>query len=154
MLSEAMRAQLRDQLKTFNDLYSNFSPEVWEQKPDSGKWSARENLAHLARYHEVFLDRLQRIQQQDSPQFARYRAEDDPEWARWSPLDLPALTRRIRKLRDCVIEAVSGLSDRQLARTGIHPALGELTVPQWIEFFLLHEAHHLYKTLFLLRTES
>ena len=32
----------------------------------------------------------------------------------------------------------------QLARTGVHPTLGEMALPLWIEFFLLHEAHHLY----------
>ena len=26
-----------------------------------GKWSAHENLAHLARYHQVFLQRIDRI---------------------------------------------------------------------------------------------
>jgi uncharacterized damage-inducible protein DinB len=27
----------------------------------SGKWSANENLAHLARYHEIFLERIERM---------------------------------------------------------------------------------------------
>jgi hypothetical protein len=36
-----------------------------------------------------------------------------------------------------------GLSD-QRSRIGIHGVLGGMTIPEWIEFFLLHEAHHLY----------
>jgi hypothetical protein len=27
---------------------------------------------------------------------------------------------------------------------GIHPLFGEMSLALWVEFFLLHEAHHLY----------
>jgi hypothetical protein len=30
---------------------------------------------------------------------------------------------------------------------GVHPALGPLTIPEWLEFFLLHEGHHLYQVM-------
>jgi len=53
-----------------------------------------------------------------------------------------------------VIHQVSGLSDEQLTRTGLHPVLGEMDIPLWLEFFLLHEAHHLYAILFRLRDSS
>jgi hypothetical protein len=39
------------------------------------------------------------------------------------------------------------LTDEQLARIGMHTRLGELTLLQWLEFFLLHEAHHLLAVL-------
>jgi uncharacterized damage-inducible protein DinB len=151
MLSESMALQLRDQLRNFADTYPNISLEAWQHKPASGKWSARENLAHLARYHEILLERLKRIQNEETPHFARYRAEDDPKWGAWSGMETQALLTQIRTLRGDVITAVSQLSDEQLARTGIHPVLGEMNVVQWIEFFLLHEAHHLYAILFRLR---
>ena len=38
---------------------------------------------------------------------------------------------------------LKSLEDDQLARTGRHPVLGKLTLSEWIEFFLLHEAHHI-----------
>ena len=47
-------------------------------KPVSGKWSAHEQLAHLARYHQVFLQRIDRILSEQAPEFPRYRAEYDP----------------------------------------------------------------------------
>ena len=31
-----------------------------------------------------------------------------------------------------------------LAKTGTHPVFGEMTLLQWLNFFLLHEAHHLF----------
>jgi hypothetical protein len=39
--------------------------------------------------------------------------------------------------------------DDQLALKGTHPKYGTLMITEWTEFFLLHEAHHLF-TLFRL----
>jgi hypothetical protein len=46
------------------------------------------------------------------------------------------------------------LSEEDFERTGVHPKFGEMTLSQWLEFFLVHEAHHLYVVLQLVRTIS
>ncbi|HEV8675825.1 MAG TPA: DinB family protein [Methylomirabilota bacterium] len=119
-------------------------PEVLDARPPSGEWSARENLAHLARHAEVFLRRLERILAEDRPPLGRYRAEEDPEWTAWSRLPLPDVLRRLAENRARLIAWARSLSSAQAERTGLHPTFGEMTVPRWLEFFLLHEAHHLY----------
>jgi uncharacterized damage-inducible protein DinB len=151
MLSQLTAIRLRDQLASIDGLVANKTAEEWDREPASGKWSARENLAHLGRYHEVFLERLSRILREDRPQFGRYRAEDDEQWPSWSSLPVDLLLARIRQLRREVLSKVGSLSDAHLGRTGIHPVLGEMDVSLWLEFFLLHEAHHLYAILFRLR---
>jgi uncharacterized damage-inducible protein DinB len=151
MVPEVTSIRLRDQLTTLEAFFSQTGPEAWQRKPASGKWSALENLAHLGRYHEIFLDRVRRILNEDRPHFARYRAEDDEEWRSWSSLQARVVQSRIRELRSEVIGLVSALTEAQLKRTGFHPILGEMTILQWLEFFLLHEAHHLYAILFRLK---
>lgn len=154
MLNELTTVRLRDQLSSLDVFIASKTTEEWNRKPASGKWSARENLAHLCRYHEVFLERLNRILQEDRPEFGRYRAEEDELWPSWSPLAVDLLLARIRQLRQEVRSKVGSLSREQLVRTGIHPVLGEMNVPLWLEFFLLHEAHHLYAILFRLRESA
>ena len=46
---------------------------------------------------------------------------------------------------------VDSLDAEDLARSGVHPSLGALAIPDWIEFFLLHEAHHLYQAMLRMR---
>jgi uncharacterized damage-inducible protein DinB len=123
-----------------------------QRRPPSGKWSAHENVAHLARYHEVFRERLQRILNEDRPELGRYRAEEDPGWPPWPAREPAEVQRRLRELRSELIAFVERLSPAELTCTGIHPFFGEMTVPEWIEFFLVHEAHHLY--LILLRAHG
>lgn len=123
-----------------------------ERRPAPGKWSAREQLAHLARHHEVTGERLRRILEEPEPALPRYRAEDDPEWPRWAATPLAEVLDRLRALRAGLIGAVEAIPPADLDRRGVHPVLGAMPIPLWLEFFLLHEAHHLYVTMLLLRT--
>ena len=54
---------------------------------------------------------------------------------------------QLRALRAELVALVRGLSPAETARTGLHPTFGEMDVTAWLEFFLLHEAHHLYIAL-------
>jgi hypothetical protein len=62
--------------------------------------------------------------------------------------------RKLKALRGELIKAVTHLPPDQLDRIGVHPILGDMTVPLWIEFFLLHEAHHLYVLMGRVRTSE
>ena len=55
--------------------------------------------------------------------------------------------KRLSTLRDDLIQLVARLSPEQLNRIGVHGVLGDMTIPEWVEFFLLHEAHHLYAVM-------
>jgi hypothetical protein len=146
-LNPSTSARLTTQLELLTPLFVGISDDAMRRRPPSGKWSPHENLAHLARYHEVFAERLRRILTENRPQLGRYRAEDDPGWAAWMALPTHEVLSRMKSLRSRLIGMVENLSGDELGRTGIHPVLGEMAIPLWVDFFLLHEAHHLYVAL-------
>ncbi len=146
-LNPSTSTRLATQLELLTPLFVGISDEALRRRSPSGKWSAHENLAHIARYHEVFLERLRRVLTENRPQLGRYRAEDDPEWAQWMALPTNEVLSRMKALRSGLIGMVENLSADELGRTGGHPVLGEMAIPMWIDFFLLHEAHHLYVAL-------
>jgi hypothetical protein len=117
-----------------------------------GKWSAHEQLAHLARYHQVFLQRIDRILSENAPEFPRYSAEDDPEWPAWTSLPTSQLLVRISSMRAKLMARLRSLSEEQFERTGVHSRFGAMSLSLWLEFFLVHEAHHLYVVLQLVRS--
>jgi uncharacterized damage-inducible protein DinB len=143
-MNENTLRRLETQLEVISVLLAGANLQSIAARPVSGQWSARENLAHLARYHAVFLGRIRRILEEDRPDLGRYRAEEDPAWPEWSGLSLEEILARLKVLRAEVVGLVRGLSDEENNRTGVHPLLGEMSVSRWMEFFLLHEAHHLY----------
>ena len=136
--------QLRDFL---DETLRGVSVEKVLEPAVPGKWSANENLAHLARYHEIFLERIERIQTGKHPVFGRYLAEEDPEWEVWRGLSYKEVAGKLASLREKVITRLKPLSDDDYERTGVHPKFGEMTLALWVEFFLVHEAHHLYVVL-------
>jgi DinB superfamily len=151
MLPETTAIRLRTQLDALDLLLDGVEPAAAERRPAAGKWSAREHLAHVARHHAVTAERLLLMLSETEPRLPRYRAEDDPEWPRWAALPLAAVVAELRARRAGLVSQAAAIPPADLARRGIHPALGTLPIPLWLEFFLLHEAHHLYAAMQLLR---
>ena len=151
---EATIARLKCQLECLPILLGGVSGDALERQPKPGKWSARENLAHLARYEEMFLDRVQRIRSEDRPALPRYRAEDDARWPQWLAMSNEEILSRLRSLRSELVGVVEQLSPAEFSRVGVHPLFGEMTLVEWLEFFLLHEAHHLLAVMQRVRTPS
>ncbi|HXB57387.1 MAG TPA: DinB family protein [Vicinamibacteria bacterium] len=144
MLRETTLVRLAAQLEALPSILGESRPSLLAWRPPTGKWSAHENLAHLARHHEILQERLGRILGEERPQLARYRAEEDPDWPRWSALPTDEVLSRLRGLRGEILGRIRELPPARLERVGVHPLFGEMTIPGWLEFFLLHEAHHLY----------
>jgi len=129
------------------------SVESLRAKAVPGKWSAHEQLAHLARYHQIFLQRIERILAEQSPEFSRYRAEDDPEWPAWSGLPTQQVLARLSSMRAKLMARLHSLSEEDFERTAVHPRFSAMSLSLWLEFFLVHEAHHLYVVLQLVRSK-
>jgi hypothetical protein len=144
-------ARLDAQFSSWTTTLGDLSAPAMERAPDDGKWSAREHLAHITRMHGVCAARVRVILARDSPLLPPYRAEKDPTWRQWRALPGPELLGTAAGRRASLIETVRALSDPELARIGVHANLGPLALSGWLEFFLVHEAHHLYKIFKLVR---
>jgi len=143
-IAASTRMRLERQLDALPVILDEASTRFADVRPDDGGWSATENVAHLARHAHVFLERLDRLLREDRPDLGTYRPELDAEWISWRGLPLDEALRRLRSARARLIVWVDVLTDDQALRVGLHPVLGAMDAGRWIEFFLLHEAHHLY----------
>ncbi len=150
-LSGRYASRLVSQFGSWAPVAGDLSLPNVDRAPAPGKWSARQNLAHIARMHEVYEGRIAAILSRDSPTLPPYRAETDEEWPKWSALPAVEIFERARALRSRLIDQVLPLSDLDLARIGQHGRLGSLPLTLWLEFFLAHEAHHLYEIFRLVR---
>jgi hypothetical protein len=148
-LSSSMAARLQLQHRTIRELAGDLPDSSLRHPVHPGKWSAFENIAHLAAYQPVFIDRLERIGREPSPAFERYVAENDPRFPQYLERSPAELFENIDGDRARILSLLDTGGESLLGKTGLHPKFGWLTVKEWTEFFLLHEAHHLY-TLFIL----
>jgi len=143
-LPESLAVRLATQLDSLNLVLGNATPAALKTRPNSGKWSAHENLAHLVQHHHATMGRIRRILAEDRPQLPSYSAEKDPDWPALSAESTEEVRRKLLAARQEMLALTNGLSPEQSSRIGIHPAFGPMTLAQWLDFFLIHEAHHLY----------
>ena len=147
---DSILPRLETQLLALDTVLRGATPERLDRQPAPGEWSARQHVAHLARHHAVFVERVGRILTEECPALGRYRAEDDPEWPAWSVLPVEEAVGRLRAQRDRLVALVRAQTPEQAARVGRHPTFGVMSLPEWLDFGLLHEAHHLYLAMVLL----
>lgn len=144
-----MSARLMHQHHTIRDLTAGLPVETLQRRVLPDKWSVLENIAHLAAYQPVFITRLERISREPSPAFDRYVAEQDPAFPSYLEKSFEALLGNIDDQRTVILSRLKDGGETLFTKTGLHPRYGLLTGREWTEFFLLHEAHHLY-TIFQL----
>jgi len=145
-----MQTRLQYQHETIIELIEGFTEEQLKRRVDPDKWSIFENIAHLAAYQLNFIKRLERIRKEPAPVFERYVAENDPLFPGFLERSLEGLLTEIAMdRRSRIIPVLESREEKDLLRTALHPKHGPLTMIQWTEFFLLHEAHHLF-TIFKL----
>jgi len=149
MIYSSLTERLKNQHKTLASIIIKLNNRQLTHRANKGKWNIHENIAHLAKYQPVFIDRMRRIIAIDEPEFTAYRAEDDDEFEIYCAFTTYELLKKISSDREVIFHLITHLSPDKLERTGTHPKYGKLNILEWSEFFLLHEAHHLY-TIFQL----
>lgn len=148
-LYPAIIDRLKTQHESLPQIIVKLNQTQLEKKPAPGKWSIKDNLAHLACYQPLFIARMHRVLEQDGVEFERYNADLDPEFPGWQRRGVDDLLNQLSADRQTIISLITNLQPQQLSRVGIHPKYGKLHMVDWAEFFLLHEAHHLF-TIFQL----
>jgi hypothetical protein len=131
------------------DIIEGLSDEQIRRQVVPGKWSIFENIVHLASYQHAFMARVQRILDEDEPQFPRYVAETDPLFHDNCTKTTREIMQDLITARRAMIDKILPLDDKLLDRTGGHPLYGAMDVVRWLHFFVLHESHHLF-TIFKL----
>ena len=139
-LSVSLAGRLATQLEVLGDA----TPATLKTRPKSGKWSAHEYLAHPVQHHRATMVRLRRILAEDCPQLPSYSAEQDLEWPALAAESTEKVLHQLEAAQQVIISLTSGLTPEQCSRVGIHPVFGPMTLAQWLDFFLIHETHHLY----------
>ena len=149
MLYSSLVCRLKTQHLAVAEIVKNIDEQRLNHQPEPGKWSIKDNIAHLAGYQPVFISRVHQMLKGDTPVFNAYRADDEADFIEAREQALNDLIRKINGNRRQILELVTNLPDDQLSLKGTHPKYGTLIITEWTEFFLLHEAHHLF-TMFKL----
>ncbi len=151
-LPTSLTTRLEYQHKSLFDLVDGLSDEQIRRQIISGKWSVFENIVHLATYQHTFIRRIKQILQEENSHFSIYTVESDPMFHDNCSRSSREIIQDLISTRREMVSGILSLKDHDLQRKGNHSAFGDMNIPQWLNFFILHEAHHLF-TIFKLAAE-
>jgi len=151
-MPSSISTRLQYQHKSLLDIIDGLIDEQIRKRVIEGKWSIFENIVHLQTYQHTFIDRVRKMLDQDNPSFARYVPEEDPLFSENCIKSSREIMQDLITLRKEMAAEIISFKDWDLSKTGQHPVFGKMNLLQWLNFFLLHEAHHLF-TIFKLASE-
>lgn len=151
-IPSSIATRLQYQHKSLVDVIDGLSDEQIRRQVATGKWCIFEIIAHLTSYQHIFIARVKQILSENSPSFHRYTAEADPLFHDYCVKTTHEVMKDFFGTRKDMAAVFLSFDPHDYAKTGQHPAFGTMNLLQWMNFFLLHEAHHLF-TVFKLAAE-
>jgi uncharacterized damage-inducible protein DinB len=151
-MPSSISTRLQYQHKSLIDIIEGLSDEQIRTKVVPGKWSIFENIVHLMTYQHIMIKRISRILEEDNPAFERYVADTDPSFIDNCAKSSREIMQDLLTTRKEMAAGILTFRESDLDKTGMHPFFGKMHVLQWLNFFLLHEAHHLFTILKLTGT--
>ncbi len=151
IIYSSINDRLKSQHLAVGELIRTLDDDLITEEPFRGKWSIKDNIAHITLYHLKFLNRMKLIKNEKESYFNRYIPDEDPEFIKLRNVSVQELLNSLNENRKLLVEYVNNLDDSELEKTATHQKFGKMNVVQWIEFFLLHEAHHIYNIFKLSR---
>ncbi len=148
-MPSSVSTRLQYQHKSLVDIIDGLTDEQVRRHIMPGKWSVFENIVHLQTYQHGFIERVKKILEGNNPRFDRYTAEGDPQFLDNCQKSSREVMQDMISTRKEMAAEVLAFPPAEFLKTGVHPAYGSMTLMQWLHFFLLHEAHHLF-TIFRL----
>jgi len=143
-IPSSVSTRLQYQHKSLLDLVEGLSDEQIRMQVNPGKWSIFENIVHLQTYQHCAVTRIHRVLEEENPSFKRYTAEADPLFHDNCAKSTREIMQDMLTVRKEMSAGILSFSETDLKKTGVHPDFGKMNLVEWLNFFLLHEAHHLF----------
>ncbi len=151
-MPSSISTRLQYQHKSLLDILDGLSDEQIRRQLNPGKWSIFENIVHLQTYQHTFIRRVRKILDEENPVFTAYTAEADPLFHDNCAKSSREVMQDLLTTRKELSNGILSFKETDFEKTGLHPTYGKMNLIQWLHFFLLHEAHHLF-TIFKLGAE-
>ncbi len=114
----------------------------WDTRPDPDRFTLREIVAHLADWEPIFLQRIERIRDEDMPLLADVDEGKLAITNDYAHSDPRASLSRFRSGRANLLATLRALPPEAWPRMGNRDTIGILTLENLVSFILGHDGYH------------
>lgn len=131
-----------------NVFMSGLPEKIIGWHPGEGEWCVKECIGHLIEADKHGFDgRIRTILAEDTPQLTTWDIAGVLAARKDCERYLVELLDEWGDLRTQSADLIMDLSDKELLRTGIHPAVGELSIQDLLYEWVHHDQNHLKQIL-------
>lgn len=146
MLYPALQERLNTQHLALVHILQGLPEHRLQQEVRPGKWSIHQQVCHLAAIQPVYGQRFIAIAESAAPVLLQqYVGDADPFFLELCGQPLPTVLSTLSEGRLQLQELAQGFTASDFGKTCEHPLYGRLSLRELLEFFVLHEAHHLFE---------
>lgn len=128
--------------KRMRKLVKGLSKKQLARRPQEGKWSIKEVLAHMADGEVVLGARVRFIAAMDRPQIIGYDQDAFVRNLHYDELDADQLLDAFAAMRALNIALLERLPDEAFARSGLHSERGEESLSTMVHMYAGHDRIH------------
>ena len=122
---------------------ANIPDAIADQDQGPDYFTLREVLAHLADWEPIWLERIQRIVQEDSPVLPNIDEGEMAELNGYTTTPVEVSLEKFTSGRSALVEYLQSLPSEAFARSGIRPEIGTITIKDIATIVLAHDTYHI-----------
>ena len=122
---------------------AGLSEQQLRYRPAEGAWSLKEVCGHLRDFAEIDHRRLYMMMTQENPLLPGYDQETLAREHNHQESDISTIVAELRSWRLKTVELLTELVDANWARQGRHEEFGRMSIRQFVERWVRHDAVHL-----------
>jgi hypothetical protein len=128
--------------KRLRKLVKGLSAKQHARRPEEGKWSIKEVLAHLADGEVVLGSRLRYVAAMERPALVGYDQDLFVRNLRYDDVDADALIDAFAAVRALNVALLDRLPDEVFTRVGMHAERGEESLSTMVHMYAGHDRIH------------
>jgi len=125
-----------------HSLLENQPEDIFDKQPDPERFSLREVVCHLADWEGVWLNRMQKMVSEESPELPGY---DEGQWAidhNYKEANAKEQIAKFIEGRIALVAFLKKLESEQWQRTGIHSQWGPISILSLATLVIGHDGYH------------
>lgn len=120
-----------------------FSPSLYDYRPDAGRFTMREAICHLADWEPILLERLKTAVESPGSRLTVYDEGEraiEMNYAAKNPMDALEEWKRERAK---TIEFIMSMKEDDFAKTVLHPERGVMSAGDLANMIPCHDVYHI-----------
>ena len=140
---EAIVSGLAGSYSILSGFVNSIPDEILHCKRGEGFWSIAEHVAHLAQVQIMGLERINRILNEDKPEFIPYFPEEDKSITPRPTMDQCLID--FKTSRNAIVNRLAALKPEDWERLAFHPEYREYGLHIFARHILMHDHWHMYR---------